>query len=70
MLLVAVAVPVALSVPVAVAVPVALAVPDGAPGAEFVWPGPPLTLTGDGNRLGSVLAGGGNGLGGVLAAVE
>jgi len=51
---------VALAVPVAVAVLVALAVPDGDADAdcdgEFVWPGPPLTLTGGGNWLGGVLA--------------
>lgn len=43
-----------------VALLVALGVPDGDADAdrdgELVWPGPPLTLTGDGNRLGDVLA--------------
>ena len=59
-LLVAVALLVAVPVFVAVAVPVALAVPDGDADAdcdgEFVWPGPPLTLTGGGNTPGGVLA--------------
>jgi hypothetical protein len=61
---VAVAVPVAMGVLVAlavlVAVAVALDVPDGDVDAdrdgEFVWPGPPLTLTGGENRFGDVLA--------------
>jgi hypothetical protein len=46
----------AVLVAVALAVPVALGVPDGDADAEFVWPGPPLTLTGGGNRVGGVLA--------------
>jgi hypothetical protein len=29
---------------------------DGDADAEFVWPGPPLTLTGGENRVGGVLA--------------
>jgi hypothetical protein len=57
---VALALLVAVPVAVAVAVPVALGVPDGDADAdrdgEFVWPGPPLTLTGGGNRVGGVLA--------------
>jgi hypothetical protein len=51
---------VVLALVVALVLLVALDVPDGAADAdrdgEFVWPGPPLTLTGDGNRLGVVLA--------------
>jgi hypothetical protein len=47
-------------VAVAVPVAVALAVPDGDADADcdgaFVWPGPPLTLTGGADRLGGVLA--------------
>lgn len=57
-MLVAVGVLVALAVLVAVAV--ALDVPDGDVDAdrdgEFVWPDPPLTLTGGENRFGDVLA--------------
>jgi hypothetical protein len=49
-----------LALVVALVLLVALGVPDGEADAdrdgEFVWPGPPLTLTGDGNRLGVVLA--------------
>lgn len=59
-LAVLVAVALAVLVAVALAVPVALGVPDGDADAdrdgEFVWPGPPLALTGGGNRVGGVLA--------------
>ena len=60
--LVAVAAPVAVGVLVGVGAPVAVAldVPDGDVDAdrdgEFVWPGPPLTLSGGENRFGDVLA--------------
>ena len=58
-LAVLVAVALAVLVAVALAVPVALGVPDGDADAdrdgEFVWPGPPLTLTGGGNRVGGGL---------------
>jgi hypothetical protein len=51
---------VALALLVALVLLVALGVPDGGADAdrdgEFVWPGPPLTLTGDGSRVGGVLA--------------
>jgi hypothetical protein len=59
-LLVALVLVVGLALLVALAVVVALGVPDGDADAdrdgEFVWPGPPLTLTGGGNRVGGVLA--------------
>jgi hypothetical protein len=60
--LVAVAAPVAVGVAVGmgVSVAVALDVPDGDVDAdrdgEFVWPGPPLTLSGGESRFGDVLA--------------
>jgi hypothetical protein len=60
--LVAVAAPVAVGVLVGAGAPVAVAldVPDGDVDAdrdgEFVWPGPPLTLSGGENRFGDVLA--------------
>jgi O-antigen ligase len=59
-LVVALALLVGLALLVALAVVVALGVPDGDADAdrdgEFVWPGPPLTPTGGGNRVGGVLA--------------
>lgn len=59
-LLVALALVVALALLVGLALLVALGVPDGDADAdrdgEFVWPGPALTLTGGGNRVGGVLA--------------
>lgn len=59
-LLVALVLVVGLALLVAVALPVALGVPDGDADAdrdgEFVWPGPPLTLTGGGSEVGRVLA--------------